>query len=171
MSIKIESTRRCDYVSYGKHTVVMLVSRNFHQIFRVPLMLVMALALFSCGTTDSVLELGFTRGNPPDREPETDLLSPLGNGLLGNSARQLNALDRLKALQAEYRALEYTPGNKIVSWRGTTSNWGEVKAAQPYRVGSQDCRQYSHSFTVDGLMRISSGTACRNPDGSWVHLM
>ena len=36
--------------------------------------------------------------------------------------------------------------------------------AQPYRVGSQDCRQYTHTVTIDGARQTARGTACRNPD-------
>jgi surface antigen len=42
-----------------------------------------------------------------------------------------------------------------------------VVAAAPYQVGSQNCRQYTHTITVDGKDTVSRGSACRNNDGSW----
>ncbi len=46
----------------------------------------------------------------------------------------------------------------------------EVIAAQPYRVGSQDCRQYKHTVITGAEQKTGRGTACRNPDGSWTPL-
>ncbi|MCR5858930.1 hypothetical protein [Mesorhizobium sp. J428] len=51
-----------------------------------------------------------------------------------------------------------------------SGRYGEVAAAQPYRVGSQDCRQYTHTVTLGGAQNVARGTACRNSDGSWTPL-
>lgn len=149
---------------------MMMVSRFSHPVSVASMMFAVALALSACGTTGKGTDLASLGGGSTAQKPETSLLAPLGNGLLGNSANQLNAADRKKALEAEYRALEYSPAGKAVSWSGSGSNSGDVTAAQPYQVGSQNCRQYSHSFTVGGAQQTSRGTACRNPDGSWTPL-
>ncbi|OIS93861.1 hypothetical protein [Brucella cytisi] len=149
---------------------MMMVSRFSHPVSVASMMFAVALALSACGTTGKGTDLASLGGGSTAQKPETSLLTPLGNGLLGNSANQLNAADRKKALEAEYRALEYSPAGKAVSWSGSGSNSGDVTAAQPYQVGSQNCRQYSHSFTVGGAQQTSRGTACRNPDGSWTPL-
>ncbi|RCS23533.1 hypothetical protein DUT91_13290 [Phyllobacterium salinisoli] len=99
------------------------------------------------------------------------ILGALGNGLIGTAANRLDPADRKKALEAEYKALEYAPVGRATSWKsasGTPS--GEVIAAQPYQVGSQNCRQYTHIFTIDAAPQTVRGTACRNPDGSWTPL-
>ncbi|NKC50265.1 hypothetical protein HED63_03250 [Ochrobactrum cytisi] len=149
---------------------MMMVSGFSHPVSVASMMLAVALALSACGTTGKGTGPASLGGGSTAQKPETSLLTPLGNGLLGNSANQLNAADRKKALEAEYRALEYSPAGKAVSRSGSGSNSGDVTAAQPYQVGSQNCRQYSHSFTVDGSQQTSRGTACRNPDGSWTPL-
>ncbi len=96
------------------------------------------------------------------------VLAPMGNGILGNTAAQLASSDRRAAVEAEYKALEYAPKGTAVSWKGRSGKAsGEVVAAQPYQVGSQNCRQYSHSLTIDGAPQTMRGTACRNDDGSW----
>lgn len=129
-----------------------------------------ALAIAGCGTVSDRKNTrlpswgGFSKG-----EPQTDLLAALGTGLLGNSASQLAANDRRKALEAEYRTLEYSPAGKTVSWSAASSS-GDVMAAQPYQVGSQNCRQYTHTFNINGVPQTQRGTACRNPDGSWTPL-
>jgi len=95
-----------------------------------------------------------------------------GGGLVGRLAQDgLGRSEQVLALEAEYRTLESTPGGQKVTWRGRDeSTHGEVVAAQPYRVGSQDCRQYAHTVSVDGRELTARGTACRNPDGSWTPL-
>lgn len=93
-------------------------------------------------------------------------------GLAGASVgKSLSGADRRIALEAEYQALEHTQGGKPVSWksaRGGAS--GDVVAAQPYRVGSQDCRQYTHTVFEGADAQTARGTACRNPDGTWTRL-
>ncbi|MFD1197629.1 hypothetical protein ACFQ3K_04715 [Brucella gallinifaecis] len=147
---------------------MMMVSR-----FSVPFLLVsVALALSACGTSGSSKGTGLTSlgGLSSKAETRPDLLASLGNGLLGSSAGQLTMGDRRKALEAEYRALEYSPAGKTVSWSGGGSTSGDVSAAQPYQVGSQNCRQYTHSFVIAGAPHTVRGTACRNADGSWTPL-
>ena len=100
------------------------------------------------------------------------LLEPLGGGLVARSgADRLSRADRLVALQSEYRALEYTAPGDRVTWQARNGLAGEIVPSQPYRVGSQDCRQYSHTLTqAGGVPVVVRGTACRNPDGSWTLL-
>lgn len=99
------------------------------------------------------------------------ILNAMGNGLLGQSAAGLSKPVRKQALEAEYKALEYTDAGKSVDWaspKGDAS--GSVTPGQPYQVGSQNCRQYSHSFTINGVPQTARGSACRNSDGSWTPL-
>lgn len=135
----------------------------------VPTLVALSMVLSACGTSGGGRGLTSLRGSSSSAKPESSLLSSLGNGLLGNTANQLSAADRTKALEAEYRALEYSPAGKAVSW-SAGSNSGDVTAAQPYQVGSQNCRQYSHTFDIGGSQQTVRGTACRNTDGSWTPL-
>lgn len=103
----------------------------------------------------------------------TALLEPLQGGLIGRvDLPPISRADRLAALQSEYRALEFTPPGDAVNWRsGDSALSGAVVPSQPYRVGSQDCRQYTHKVTSGaGAPTVMRGTACRNPDGSWTLL-
>lgn len=100
----------------------------------------------------------------------TRIINAMDGGLIGGTiGNGLNSDDRRKALEAEYRALEYGQGGQAVAWKGGDRS-GEVVAAQPYRVGSQDCRQYSQTVFTTGTPLIARGTACRNADGSWTPL-
>ncbi len=95
-----------------------------------------------------------------------------GGGLVGGPfGAKLERADRTLAFEAEYKALEYSKGGEPVTWAGKTgAASGKVVAAQPYRVGSQDCRQYSHDLDLSGAVASARGTACRNNDGTWTLL-
>ncbi|KQU67008.1 hypothetical protein ASC75_10150 [Aminobacter sp. DSM 101952] len=98
------------------------------------------------------------------------IINAMDGGLIGGTVGNgLSGSDRRKALEAEYRALEYGQGGQAVAWKGDGRS-GEVVAAQPYRVGSQDCRQYSQTVFTTGTPLVARGTACRNADGSWTPL-
>lgn len=96
----------------------------------------------------------------------TPFLANLQGGIVGRSGVQLGRADQTKALEAEYRALETAPVGTPVSWTGDDVS-GQVVANAPYQVGNQNCRQYSHTLTVDGKETRVRGAACRNADGSW----
>lgn len=102
----------------------------------------------------------------------TTIISAMGGGLVGGKiGNGLSGDEKRKGLEAEYKALEYTAGGQKVTWKSaTSSNYGEVVAAQPYRVGSQDCRQYTHTVYAGAAGASARGTACRNADGSWTPL-
>lgn len=100
------------------------------------------------------------------------IIAAMGGGLIGGGIGQgLSQNEKTRGLEAEYRALEYTPFGQPVAWgEKGSSRYGEVVAAQPYRVGSQDCRQYTHTVYVGVAPKVARGTACRNADGSWTPL-
>ncbi|KQZ12970.1 MULTISPECIES: hypothetical protein [unclassified Mesorhizobium] len=102
----------------------------------------------------------------------TGFIAAMNGGLVGgNIGSGLTAQEKRSGLEAEYKALEYTASGQPVAWKGDQANhYGEVVAAQPYRVGSQDCRQYRHTVTAGGPAVTARGTACRNADGSWTPL-
>ena len=133
--------------------------------------IVLSVAVSGCSTIGS--DAGRTSaaaGSTAPAAPET-IISAMDGGLIGGAiGSNLRESDRREALQAEYRALEYTPAGKPVEWQGGGGATGSVTAAQPYRVGSQDCRQYTHAVSNGGRNQTARGTACRNPDGSWTPL-
>jgi surface antigen len=105
-------------------------------------------------------------------QPGTALIDRLSGGLIGQKlGNALEASDRQAALEAEYKALEATQAGQAVAWANAkTGHGGSVTAAQPYRVGSQNCRQYTHTFSMGSPAQSARGTACRNADGSWTPL-
>ena len=111
-------------------------------------------------------------GNPTNPKVAAAIIEAMDGGLVGGAiGTGLDQGERNQGLEAEYRALEYTQGGQKVTWKNDRTNrYGEVVAAQPYRVGSQDCRQYSHTVYSGGPAQTARGTACRNSDGSWTKL-
>jgi len=100
------------------------------------------------------------------------IVAAMNGGLVGGKiGAGLTEREKRSGLEAEYKALEYTASGQVVTWKSdTSSRYGEVVAAQPYRVGSQDCRQYTHTVYAGGAGAVARGTACRNSDGSWMLL-
>ena len=102
----------------------------------------------------------------------SEVLGIEGGGLVGGALGQtLSRRQKRLAIEAEYKALESAQAGQDISWQDAASGRaGTVRPAQPYRVGSQDCRQYTHVIRIDGQPREARGTACRNEDGSWMLL-
>ena len=145
--------------------------------FRIALVLGL-LAISGCGTTGAggskgaALTPAFGQNAQGGGKVAAAIISAMGGGLVGGAiGAGLTDGEKRNGLEAEYRALEYTASGQKVTWRSDRSNhYGEVVAAQPYRVGSQDCRQYTHTVFAGGPGATARGTACRNADGSWTPL-
>lgn len=128
-------------------------------------LVVAALAASGCSTTSA----GRASGGG-EVKGSALYLSALQGGLVGRiPGASLSRADTQRALEAEYRALEAAPGGQPVTWQGKGMT-GSVVAAAPYQVGSQNCRQYSHTLSTGGRETASRGAACRNPNGSWTPL-
>ena len=125
--------------------------------------LLVAVALTGCTTTKGAASRGIFSSKP---SASAAFLTALQGGLVGRSGVNLNDSDKQRALEAEYRALEGAAVGQPVLWTGKDVT-GKVVAAAPYQVGSQNCRQYTHTLTVDGKDTVARGAACRNEDGSW----
>ncbi len=126
-----------------------------------------SLLLSGCGTTsrDAAKVGGTVTSNT-----SASYIAALDGGVIGRQAGlAISKADRQRALEAEYRALEAARGGQPVVWQGSGIS-GSVVAAAPYQVGSQNCRQYSHTVTVKGQDSIARGAACRNTDGTWTPL-
>ncbi|MGB3416820.1 MAG: hypothetical protein WBG88_06280 [Mesorhizobium sp.] len=137
------------------------------------------LAISGCATTGSgggagkpVSSALSLPGNSDGTKIAKAIVAEMGGGLVGGKiGAGLTEREKRSGLEAEYKALEYTASGQVVTWKSDSSNrYGEVVAAQPYRVGSQDCRQYTHTVYAGGAGVSARGTACRNSDGSWTPL-
>ncbi|MDI7921397.1 hypothetical protein [Ferirhizobium litorale] len=128
---------------------------------------VSAIALTGCSTAGGSRTMSLLSSEP--KEVSTPYLDALQGGIVGRTGIAIGAGDKQRALEAEYRALEAAPGGQPVSWSGRGVS-GEVVAAAPYQVGSQNCRQYTHTVTANGREARARGAACRNANGTWTPL-
>lgn len=138
------------------------------------LLVVSGCASTGLGTSqDKAISTGLPGSNNGDgTKVARAVISAMGGGLIGGKiGAGLSEREKRSGLEAEYKALEYTASGQVVTWKSdSSSRYGEVVAAQPYRVGSQDCRQYTHTVFTGGAGQTARGTACRNSDGSWTPL-
>ena len=123
-----------------------------------------SLLLSACATTPTSLGKSLFSEAPPS--PSTRIIAALDGGIVGQTDADLSENDLKRALEAEYRTLEAAPSGQPVIWRGDKAN-GEVTAAAPFQVGTQNCRQYSHRLIVEGKQLQARGSACRGGDGRW----
>lgn len=126
----------------------------------------LALSVSGCARFSLFAPAGSEAGGAPK-----GILAAQGQGLLGDEAQALTAKERRQALLAEYNALEHYKAGQNFSWKSDDGRAsGVVSPGQPYRVGEQNCRQYSHDWVLNGAPHSARGSACRNADGSWTPL-
>lgn len=124
---------------------------------RLVVPLLMACALTGCATS------GIGRAS---LAPASEGVVALGDGLIGQAKVKLPGEARAKALEAEFQALQFAPAGQEVPWVAGGFQ-GSVVPTQLYRIGSQDCRGYSHTVLVKGQPVKQIGTACRAESGLW----
>ena len=131
----------------------------------------LALGLAGCAQTGGQSSLLNSFVPPSSGEPP--VITALNGGIVDPSiSGKWSKEDRKRSLEAEYRALEVAPSGQIVKWSGEKGGVsGEVYAAQPYEVGSQNCRQYVHKVIQGAETVTARGTACRSDDGNWTPLV
>lgn len=131
--------------------------------------LLLSMLLSACGLTSGARQAKLS-GEAAAQKTSASFIAALNGGVISRAeGLSLSKANRQRALEAEYRALEAAPGGQPVVWSGSGIS-GSVVAAAPYQVGSQNCRQYSHTVTAKGQPVTARGAACRNADGSWTPL-
>ena len=129
---------------------------------------IMVLSLIGCSSTSGPYG-GVGTSSIDNSSQQQSLTHPKLNGaIIGQQiGTGLDATSIRAALQAEYDALETGKPGQNINWAGSNGLTGFVTPQQTYQVGSQNCRRYIHTIVLNGQRQQGSGTACRNPDGSW----
>ncbi len=94
----------------------------------------------------------------------------LVGGLLGNQiGKALTCRDQQQVQHTTQRTLETQPSGTAIAWNNPDSgNSGTVTPTQTYQTASGTyCRNFEQTVTVNGQTEVGTGTACRQPDGSW----
>lgn len=98
------------------------------------------------------------------------VIGTLGGAYLGSEiGKSLDAADRMFMEQNAQSTLEYSKTDERSSWKNPDSgNSGTFKPTRTYASTSgQSCREYETTIYIDGREETATGTACRQPDGSW----
>jgi len=145
---------------------------SFTILMRFGTIACLSVALAGCTGAGNVRPLSFAPVPTPKVADSGSILTALNGGILPqDAASALTKPDRMRALEAEYQALEKASLGQVVAWKSQSSGTaGEVSAGTPYQVGQQNCRQYTHTATIKGMPVKGQGAACRNDDGSWTPL-
>ncbi|AWN16859.1 RT0821/Lpp0805 family surface protein [Salinisphaera sp. LB1] len=65
-------------------------------------------------------------------------------------------------------ALESNQTGKTTSWNDPNSNESySVTPTRTYKQGNQPCRDFTMNATINGQPKKVTGTACRQPNGTW----
>ncbi len=98
------------------------------------------------------------------------VVGTLGGAYLGSEVgKSLDAADRLMMEKNAQKSLEYSKVGTATAWKNPDSgNSGTFKPTRTYAATSgATCREYESTIYVDGKEETATGTACRQPDGTW----
>lgn len=92
-----------------------------------------------------------------------------GAWLGGETGKSLDKADKAYAQRTAQDALEYNKTHQTSSWNNPDSKAsGSVTPTRTYQTAEgRSCREYETSIIVDGKTEKATGTACRQPDGTW----
>ncbi|ABM02240.1 17 kDa surface antigen [Psychromonas ingrahamii 37] len=98
-------------------------------------------------------------------------IGTLAGALFGQEiGRSLDRADRIAMGQNAQYSLEHTRSNETTRWNNPDSgNSGSIMPTRTYQqTTGQYCREYRQTVVVGGKKQDAYGTACRQPDGSWI---
>jgi surface antigen len=89
----------------------------------------------------------------------------VGAAIGGNVGRSMDATDRLKTAHALESVRTTVPSTWV---NPDTRNQYTVVPTSTYETPSGPCREYTMRAVIGGKPETVYGTACRQPDGSWL---
>ncbi len=95
----------------------------------------------------------------------------LAGALMGQEVgRSLDRADQLAMERNAQQALEYNRTQQPSTWRNPdTGNSGAITPVKTFQTAQgQYCREYIQTVTIAGQEQQAYGTACRQPDGTWL---
>jgi surface antigen len=98
-------------------------------------------------------------------------IGTLAGALFGQEiGRSLDRADRITMGPNSQYSLEHTRSHQTTRWNNPdSSNSGSMMPTRTYQqTTGQYCREYSQTVVVAGKKQDAYGTACRQPDGSWI---
>ncbi|WP_061934132.1 hypothetical protein [Aureimonas sp. AU22] len=99
-------------------------------------------------------------------EPLSDRAAALRGSITPTNSVKLSPTAEQRALLAQYQALQFGSVGQAVPWESDGFK-GEITPTQLYRIGSQDCRGYTHVITRGSSKVRQVGSACRTGADLW----
>lgn len=99
------------------------------------------------------------------------VIGTLAGALVGqNIGSQLDGADQRSMQANAQQVLEYSRTDQAGDWvNPDTGHAGKLTPLRTYRTSNgQYCREYQQVVTIAGDAQRAYGTACRQPDGSWL---
>lgn len=110
--------------------------------------------------------IGNQFGSGAGKVAMTALGAVAGSVIGGNVGQKMDDADHLET----QRALERTRTNEARTWRNPDNgNRYTVTPTRTYETRGRQCRDYRTRAYIGDREEIIYGTACRQPDGSWVN--
>jgi surface antigen len=81
----------------------------------------------------------------------------------GTIGRRMDQVDQACVGQA----LEYGRTDQVITWRDPDGDYYQVTPTRTFERQGNHCREYVTQATMDGRKQRVTGTACREPDGTW----
>ena len=113
--------------------------------------------------------LGLATGSTSGKVILTLAGTLLGAYLGSRIGKNLDRTDKVAIATATQNTLEKNPSGKVTTWRNPDSEHSGTVVAKPAfkNEKGQYCREFTQTFNIDGETKIVTGTACRQPDGTW----
>lgn len=95
----------------------------------------------------------------------------LAGALIGQEVgRTLDRADQMWMERNAQQALEYNRSHQASTWHNPDSgNSGSLTPMRTFQTAQgQYCREYQQTVIIGGQPQQAYGTACRQPDGSWL---
>src|SRR5262245_5366 len=94
------------------------------------------------------------------------LVGGLVGGYIGN---RLDNRDKQMAAEAAQRAFDSNPTGTASVWNNPDSGHsGSITPTKTYQLANgQYCRMYTQTINIGNDTHQTTGTACRQPDGTW----
>jgi len=98
------------------------------------------------------------------------VVGTLGGAYLGSEVgKSLDAADRVHMERNAQQTLETTKGGTTTAWKNPdTGNSGTFTPTRTYAAtNGENCREFESTIYVEGREETATGTACRQPGGTW----
>ncbi|MBF0250638.1 MAG: glycine zipper 2TM domain-containing protein [Alphaproteobacteria bacterium] len=94
------------------------------------------------------------------------VLGAIGGSTIG---KRLDEADRTMMTRTSQASLEHTRSGSVSTWSNPDSGHsGSVTPTRTFqKTDGTYCRDFTQTVDIDGQRQNATGTACRQPDGTW----